>query len=152
MIDQQTYENDMLAMTVGIVANYVGANKVEPGAVPGLIQTVYASLAATATPAAPPEAEKPAPMTAAQARKLITPTGIISLLTHKPFKSMKRHIATHGHSPESYRAHFGLPADFPMVHPDYAKARSDMAKSMGLGQGGRQPKKAAKAATKARKA
>lgn len=152
MTDEQIYANDMLSMTVGIVANYVGANKVDAAAVPGLIQTVYASLAATGTPAAAPEAEKPAPMTAAQARKLITPSGIISLLTQKPFKSMKRHIATHGYSPESYRSHFGLPADFPMVHPDYAKARSDMAKSMGLGQGGRQPKKVAKPAAKGRKA
>ncbi|WP_421731105.1 MucR family transcriptional regulator [Brevundimonas sp.] len=151
MADGQINESDLLAMTVGIVANYVGANKVDAATVPSLIQTVYASLAATGTPAAPVEAAKAAPLTAAQARKLITPSGILSLITQKPFKSMKRHIATHGYSPESYRAHFGLPADFPMVHPDYARARSEMAKSMGLGQGGRQPKKAAKPAAKGRK-
>lgn len=151
MADGQINESDLLAMTVGIVANYVGANKVDAATVPSLIQTVYASLAATGTPAAPVEAAKAAPLTAAQARKLITPSGILSLITQKPFKSMKRHIATHGYSPESYRAHFGLPADFPMVHPDYARARSDMAKSMGLGQGGRQPKKAVKPAAKGRK-
>ena len=56
---------------------------------------------------------------------------------------MKRHLSVHGHTPESYREAFGLPTDFPMVHPDYAKARSDLAKAMGLGAGGRQAAKPA---------
>jgi len=129
----------LLDMTVGIVANYVGGNKVEAAAVPGLIQAVYSSLAGLGGEAAPEVEARPERMTAAQIRRLITPAGITSLITQQPFKSMKRHLTTHGYTPESYRAHFGLPSDFPMVHPDYARARSELAKSMGLGQGGRKP-------------
>jgi len=140
----------LMDMTVDIVANYVGANTVDPAAVPGLIQTIYASLAGLGAPAAPAEADRPERLTPAQIRKLVTPTGIISLITQQPFKSMKRHLSTHGYTPESYREHFGLPADFPMVHPDYARARSDLAKSMGLGQGGRKPRGAAKPAKASR--
>lgn len=136
----------LLDMTVGIVANYVGANTVEPAAVPGLIQTIYASLAGLGTPAGLAAADRPERLTPAQVRRLVTPSGIISLITQQPFKSMKRHLSTHGYTPESYREHFGLPADFPMVHPDYAKARSDLAKSMGLGHGGRKPRGPARSA------
>jgi len=144
MTEETTPTVRLLDMTVEIVANYVGANTVEPAAVPGLIQTVYASLSGLGGPAAPAEAERPERLTPGQIRKLVTPVGIISLITQQPFKSMKRHLSTHGYTPESYREHFGLPADFPMVHPDYARARSDLAKSMGLGQGGRKPKAAAR--------
>lgn len=135
-------KDGLLDMTVGIVANYVAANKIDQGAVSALIQTVYGSLSSLGEPIEPEPSEKPERMTAGQIRKLITPAGIISLITQKPFKSMKRHVSTHGYTPETYREHFGLPSDFPMVHPDYAAARSALAKSMGLGQGGRQKKPA----------
>lgn len=144
-------KDGLLDMTVGIVANYVAANRIDPGALPTLIQTIYGSLSALGEPVGPAPAEKPDRLTPAQVRKLITPTGIISLITQKAFKSMKRHISTHGYTPDSYRKHFGLPSDFPMVHPDYAAARSALAKSMGLGQGGRQ-KKAVPVTKPARKA
>lgn len=133
-------KDGLLEMTVGIVANYVAANRVDPAVLPTLIQTVYSSLNGLGEPAVPAPSDKPERMTPAQIRKLVTPGGIISLITQQPFKSMKRHITTHGYTPESYREHFGLPSDFPMVHPDYAAARSALAKSMGLGQGGRQKK------------
>ncbi|CAN5308545.1 MucR family transcriptional regulator [soil metagenome] len=152
MTEMQSNDAGLLDMTVGIVANYVGANKVDAAAVPGLIQTIYSSLASLGEPVeAAPEA-RPDRLTPAQVRKLVTPGGIISLINQKPFKSMKRHISTHGYTPESYRDHFGLPANFPMVHPDYAKARSDLAKSMGLGQGGRKPANAAKPGRKSKTA
>jgi len=151
MAEDTVSDTRLLDMTVGIVANYVGANKVEPAAVAGLIQAVYSSLSGIGEPAAPAEADKPERLTPAQIRKLITPSGIISLINQQPFKSMKRHLSTHGYTPEAYRDHFGLPADFPMVHPDYARARSELAKSMGLGQGGRKPKAAAKPAKASRK-
>ena len=145
-------DNDaLLEMTVGIVANYVAANRLDPASLPSLIQSVHSSLGKLGEPAESEPVDAPPRPTAAQIRKLVTPAGIISLITHKPFKSMKRHITTHGYTPESYRAHFGLPADFPMVHPDYAAARSALAKSMGLGQGDRQKKKAAPMAKRARK-
>lgn len=137
-----TPDRDLLDMTADIVAAYVTHNKIDAAALPALISSIHGALASTSSE--PVEEVEPVQrLTAAQARKLITPGGIISLITQKPFKSMKRHLSIHGHTPQSYREAFGLPADFPMVHPDYAKARSDLAKAMGLGAGGRQAAKPA---------
>jgi predicted transcriptional regulator len=72
-------------------------------------------------------------------RRSITPDYLICLEDGRKFKSLKRHLRTkYNLSPEEYRAKWGLPKDYPMVAPNYAKARSDLAKQMGLGQGGRQ--------------
>lgn len=137
-----TPDRDLLEMTADIVAAYVTHNKIDAAALPALISSIHRALGSTGSE--PVEEVEPVQrLTAAQARKLITPVGIISLITQKPFKSMKRHLSVHGHTPESYREAFGLPTDFPMVHPDYAKARSDLAKAMGLGAGGRQAAKPA---------
>ena len=140
--DAITPDRDLLGMTADIVAAYVTNNKIDATSLPALITSIHAALDSTGSEAVE-EVEPVQRLTAAQARKLITPGGIISLITQKPFKSMKRHLSIHGHTPESYREAFGLPADFPMVHPEYAKARSDLAKAMGLGAGGRQASKAA---------
>lgn len=137
-----TPDRDILGMTADIVAAYATNNKIDAASLPGLITSIHAALGSTGSEAVE-EVEPVQRLTAAQARKLVTPAGIISLITHKPFKSMKRHLSIHGHTPQSYREAFGLPADFPMVHPDYAKARSDLAKAMGLGAGGRQAAKPA---------
>ena len=140
--DAMTPDRDILDMTADIVAAYVTNNKIDAASLPGLITSIHAALGSTGSEAVE-EVEPVQRLTAAQARKLVTPAGIISLITQKPFKSMKRHLSIHGHTPQSYREAFGLPADFPMVHPDYAKARSDLAKAMGLGAGGRQAAKPA---------
>lgn len=137
-----TPDRDLLDMTADIVAAYVTHNRIDATALPGLISSIHAALGSTNSESVE-EVEPVQRLTAAQARKLITPGGIISLINQKPFKSMKRHLSVHGHTPESYREAFGLPADFPMVHPEYAKARSDLAKAMGLGAGGRQAAKPA---------
>jgi predicted transcriptional regulator len=86
-------------------------------------------------------------------KKSITPDFLISLFDGKKYKSLKRHLRTsYNMTPEQYREYFNLPRDYPMVAPNYAKARSDLAKSMGLGQqrkksgaksGGRRARKAA---------
>lgn len=139
----------LLDMAVGIIANYVAYNRVTPDELPNLIASVHSSLANVGQTV---EAEAPEPerLTPAAIRKLITPTGIKSLIDGREFRSMKRHLTMNGYSPESYREHFALPKDFPMVHPDYSAARSQMAKSMGLGSGGRKPKAAAKPTRKPR--
>jgi predicted transcriptional regulator len=85
---------------------------------------------APATIASP--AEQPTP--AVSIRKSVTADHLICLDDGKPFKSLKRHLATLGMTPEEYRAKWGLPADYPMVAANYAARRSDLAKSMGLGQ------------------
>lgn len=69
-----------------------------------------------------------------QIKKSITPEGLISFMDGKRYKTLKRHLTTHGLSPESYRVRFGLPHDYPMVASDYAAQRSALAKSIGLGR------------------
>lgn len=129
-------ERDLLLMTADIVAAFVVRNKIDPDAVPGLITTVATALSSLGEPVVE-EAPLVHQMTAAQARKLVTADGIISLINQKPFKSMRRHLSLNGHTPASYREAFGLPADFPMVHPEYAARRSELAKASGLGAFGR---------------
>jgi predicted transcriptional regulator len=118
-----------------IVSAYVSNNSVPTSELPGLIRNVHSALQAlaTGTSAAAPEAEVEKP-SAAQIRKSVTPGGIVSFLDGRTYKTLKRHLSTHGLDPHSYRARFGLSADYPMVAPEYAKRRSDLAKSIGLGR------------------
>lgn len=132
--------------TATIVSAYVSNNSVAANDLPNIIKAVHAEfnrVMAGETPQAP--AEKLAP--AVPLRKAVQPDFVVDLFTGKKFKSLKRHLRTvHNMTPEEYRAYWGLPKDSPMVAPNYAKARSDLAKSMGLGQGGRQPPKVAEKA------
>src|SRR3989344_3827831 len=126
--------SQLLEMTADIVSAYVGNNNVQASEVPGLISSIHAALSQVSTGAAEPEPEPAVPI-----RKSITPDYLICLEDGRKFKSLKRHLRTkYNMSPEEYRAKWGLPKDYPMVAPNYAKARSDLAKQMGLGQGGRQ--------------
>lgn len=133
--------DDLMALTANIVAAYVMNNNVQSADLPALIGQVHSALHKTVqgeTTAAP------APLVpAVPVKKSVTPDYIICLEDGKKYKSLKRHLRTaYNLSPEEYRAKWGLPKDYPMVAPNYAKARSDLAKQMGLGQGGRQaPKK-----------
>ena len=127
-----------IEMTADIVSAYVANNSVDAADLPGLIQSVHLALAQIASGAieAEPEPQEPA----VPIRKSITPDFLICLEDGRKFKSLKRHLRTkYNMSPEEYRAKWGLPKDYPMVAPNYAKARSELAKQMGLGQGGRKP-------------
>lgn len=126
---------DFVDLTGDIVAAYVSNNPVRPSDLPDLIRTVHAALNGLAggTSGAAPEAEIEKP-TAAQIRKSVTPDGIVSFLDGRTYKTMKRHLNTKGFDPRSYRERFGLPADYPMVAPNYAAQRSALAKSIGLGR------------------
>jgi predicted transcriptional regulator len=130
-----------------IVAAFVSNNTVATADLPGLIGSVHtALLSASSGGAQPSEPEKLTP--AVPVKKSITPDYIVCLEDGKKFKSLKRHLRTkYDLSPEEYRAKWGLPADYPMVAPNYAIARSNLAKQMGLGQ---QRRKAA-GKTKAKK-
>jgi predicted transcriptional regulator len=97
-----------------------------------LIKEVYAALVRAPAAAAEPEKQELVP--AVPIKKSITPDYIISLEDGRKFKSMKRHLGIIGMTPAEYRAKWGLPYDYPMVAPNYAKARSGLAKSMGLGR------------------
>lgn len=129
-------KTELIEMTAEIVSAYAGHNKMAPEELPGLIHKVFGTLAQISTDgtvAARPRAEPAVPI-----RKSITADYLICLEDGQRFKSLKRHLRTHYDlSPEQYREKWGLPRDYPMVAPNYAQARSKLAKKMGLGQGGR---------------
>ena len=122
-----------IALAAEIVSAYVSNNAVRSGDLPALINDIHSALVSVAggNPVGPAEAPKPA----VQAKKSVQPDYIVCLEDGKKFKSLKRHLRTvYGLTPDQYRAKWGLPADYPMVAPNYAAARSELAKQMGLGQ------------------
>jgi predicted transcriptional regulator len=130
-------KSEIIEMTADIVAAYVGANSVAATDLPSLIQSVHRALTGVAAGGEVAEAAPREP--AVPIKKSITPEYLVCLEDGRKFKSLKRHLRTkYNMSPEEYRSKWGLPKDYPMVAPSYAKARSDLAKQMGLGQGGRQ--------------
>jgi predicted transcriptional regulator len=128
-MDQQ---KDLVGMAAKIVSAYVSANTIASQDLPSLIRTVYSALQDISdTPAQAPETT---PEPAVAVKKSITPDFIICLEDGKKFKSLKRHLRTrYSMTPDEYRAKWGLPHDYPMVAPNYAKERSTLAKRMGLG-------------------
>ena len=125
-------KNDLVEMTAEIVSAYVSANQVPSQDLPGLIRTVYSALQDVAGVGAPVQEMAQEPAVAV--KKSITADYIICLEDGKKFKSLKRHLRTrYGMTPDEYRAKWGLPHDYPMVAPNYAKERSNLAKRMGLG-------------------
>ncbi len=136
MADEATSTN-YIELAADIVSAFVSKNSVKPTDLPALIDSVHAALQNVAHPTTQQEEPKPTPPV--PIKKSITPDYLISLEDGKQYKSLKRHLRTkYNMSPEDYRSKWGLPKDYPMVAPNYAKARSDLAKQMGLGQGGRQ--------------
>ena len=130
-------KSEIIEMTADIVAAYVGHNSVAAGELPSLIQSVHRALAGVSSGAEAVEAAPKEP--AVPIKRSITPDHLVCLEDGRKFKSLKRHLRTkYNMSPEDYRAKWGLPKEYPMVAPNYAKARSELAKQMGLGQGGRQ--------------
>lgn len=119
-------------MAAKIVSAYVSANTIASQDLPSLIRTVYQALQDISD--APAQAPEAAPEPAVAVKKSITPDFIICLEDGKKFKSLKRHLRTrYAMTPDEYRAKWGLPHDYPMVAPNYAKERSTLAKRMGLG-------------------
>lgn len=128
---------EIIEMTADIVSAFVGNNAVAATDLPFLIQSVHSALSGMsgAAEVVEPVVREPA----VSLKRSITPEFLICLEDGRKFKSLKRHLRTkYNMSPEDYRAKWSLPKDYPMVAPNYAKARSDLAKQMGLGQGGRQ--------------
>ncbi|MBB5751714.1 MucR family transcriptional regulator [Prosthecomicrobium pneumaticum] len=124
---------DLIDLAADIVSAYVSNNSISAAELPGLIAEVYQALNRTNSGVVQPEPEPLKP--AVNPKKSVFPDYIICLEDGKKFKSLKRHLRTHYDlSPEDYREKWGLPADYPMVAPNYAQARSELAKKMGLGQ------------------
>lgn len=137
MSDQEA----LRSTTAAIVAAYVESNAVPAADLPSLILAVHRTLSGLggADQGSDPvvEAQKPA----VSIRRSVSDDHLICLEEGRQFKSLRRHLlADHGLTPDEYRRKWGLPADYPMVAPSYAKVRSEMAKKIGLGSMGRKPR------------
>jgi predicted transcriptional regulator len=131
VMDNPAQSNDLLTLTTEIVAAHVSNNTVALGDLPQLINQVYSSLANIGTVPAAPTAR---PLPAVSVKKSVQPDYIVCLEDGKRLKMLKRHLKTaYNMSPEAYRERWGLPADYPMVAPNYARQRSRLAKEIGLG-------------------
>ena len=145
----ESTEFDLTSLAADIVSAYVANNAVGSDKLPDLIGSVYGALSRASVQGVEPEKVELKPAVAI--KKSVTPEYIICLEDGQKFKSLKRHLKTHyDMSPEEYREKWGLPRDYPMVAPSYAAARSDLAKTMGLGRrvtavAGTQPEVRAKA-------
>lgn len=130
-MSDETPSNELLSLTADIVAAHVSNNTVALGDLPNLIEQVFRSLS-TVGVESPPVEERPQP--AVPIKKSVTPDFIVCLEDGKKLKMLKRHLKTaYNMSPEDYRERWGLPADYPMVAPNYARQRSSLAKQIGLG-------------------
>jgi predicted transcriptional regulator len=122
-----------IELTAGIVSAYVSHNAVAAADISSLIKDVHAALLRLMN--GQPEVAGEAPKPAVAVKKSVTPDYIYCLEDGKKFKSLKRHLRTqYNMTPEHYREKWGLPPEYPMVAPNYAQARSQLAKQMGLGQ------------------
>ena len=125
--------SNYIELTADIVSAYVSNNAVAAGDISSLISQVHAALLRVSNGQSEVVSETLKPAIAV--KKSITPDHLICLEDGKKFKSLKRHLRTqYNMTPEHYREKWGLPADYPMVAPNYAEARSQLAKQMGLGQ------------------
>lgn len=149
-------KTDLLPLVGEITASYVAGNDIAAGDVPALIQSIHAALSGLGAPAPEPVAEKP--QGAVSVRKsLANPDVIISMIDGRAYKSLTRHLRSHGLDPKGYRERFGLPADYPMVSKAYSETRRALAQAIGLGRKVEKkveppkPARRAKAAPKAEK-
>ena len=132
-MSNSTASGNYIELTAKIVSAYVSNNTVPASDIPGLINQVHAALSRVSGKSADTPLEPLRP--AVSVKKSITPEYIVCLEDGKKFKSLKRHLRTqYNMTPEQYREKWALGADYPMVAPSYAAARSQLAKQMGLGQ------------------
>ena len=133
---QKISREDILRMAAEIVAAYVSHNSLPAAGVPEVIGTVFRSLNALDGSGAEEQTEAQKP--AVSIKRSIANDYIVCLEDGKKLKMLKRHLMTrYGMTPDDYRTKWGLPGDYPMVAPNYAKKRSQLAKNMGLGQQGK---------------
>jgi predicted transcriptional regulator len=130
---------DLLRLSADVVASYLAANTVPPGAIPDLIRSVHESFQNLNQPAPPPApAERPKP--AVPISRSVQDDYLVCLEDGKKLKMLKRYLRSKFDlTPDEYRRRWGLPPDYPMVAPAYANRRSEFAKQIGLGKGVRRP-------------
>lgn len=125
-----------------VIQAHISHNHVRPGDLRDLIRNVHAALTGLSISDAVETAEPAAKATAAQIKRSIMPDGLVSFedgksYKFKSYKLLRRHLTQCGLTPQAYREKWGLPADYPMVAPEYVAKRSELAKSLSLGRGGR---------------
>jgi predicted transcriptional regulator len=130
VVDEQ--QADLVELSAAIVSAYISNNPVSPSGISELLASVYSALKGLGGPVEQLLPEPPKPPVSI--KKSITTDHLVSLEDGKRYKSLKRHLAVRGLTPDQYRAKWGLPADYPMVAPSYAEARSKLAKQIGLGR------------------
>lgn len=135
-MSETAHNENILACATDIVSAYLSNNTISKEDVPGFIQQIYKTLSNVNAPGVTVNADRPQP--AVPIKKSVHPDYIICLEDGKKLKMLKRHLKTsYNMTPEEYRDRWGLPADYPMVAPNYAKQRSRLAKDIGLGTKGR---------------
>ena len=133
---ESNFITDRQMAILGATRDIVCATVSKPGAydVLALIGDVHARVTALVDGGSANPAAKVVGVTPAEARRSITPNGLVSFIDGKTYQTLKRHLGIHALTPEGYRARFGLPADYPMTAPAYSEKRSALAKASGLGQ------------------
>jgi predicted transcriptional regulator len=125
---------DLVALTADIVNAMVSNNTVAAADLPRLIQSVHASLSALGNEEPVVDAAPEYQGVVTARKSLANPAHILSMINGKPFKTLKKHLAVNGMTPDEYRERYGLKADYPMVSPAYAEMRKALAKKIGLGR------------------
>ena len=129
---QEDVERTLQTLAVRVVTAYLSHNSIPPAGVPPLLASTHAGLAALMR--APEAVSTPVQLpTPAEIRRSVQQDCIVSFIDGRSFKTLKRHLAAHGLTPEQYRRRYGLPPDYPMTAPGYATQRSQIAKGMRLG-------------------
>lgn len=147
--------DDHFGGTIELVSAYISNsnNRIAPEELQALIRETFATLSSlNSGSSVPVEEAEDYSKSKAEIKKSIGAESLTSFIDGKPYKSLKRHLTTNGYSPETYKATFGLPADYPLTHPTYSAKRSELAKALGLGQKGRQAKNPTAKKPKAAKA
>jgi|NGEPerStandDraft_6_1074524.scaffolds.fasta_scaffold87507_1 predicted transcriptional regulator len=135
MLRSMSESSNPVDLAAEIVSAFVAHNSLRSADLPALIESVHAALTKIASGVVTPNtAETAAPAPAVTVRKSVTPDYLICLDDGRKFKSLRRHLSVLGMTPEQYRAKWKLPDDYPMVAPNYAAQRSELAKKIGLGQ------------------
>lgn len=124
-------QSQLVGLTADIACAHLSNNSVAISDVPRLIESIHAALAGLGGPAVP---EVAAAVPAVDPKKSIKPEHLISLIDGRPYKMLRRHLATNGLTPDEYREKYGLPASYPMVSANYAATRRDLALKTGLGR------------------
>ena len=138
--DAAIHAEDVLRMTTEIVASFVSNNTIPAETVPDVIRRVHETVSTLATATEDKPAEKPKP--AVPISRSITDDYLVCLEDGKKLKMLKRYLRSNfDMTPDDYRRKWGLPADYPMVAPNYSKRRSEFAKEIGLGKGGRKARR-----------